>query len=280
MLAGRLPTVRRLVHLKLLQVFQYGPPYANERGLNDAVTTALRFGFTGLLVKALDGTDWMSKYDRSPDALDSIESVARQAALASMSGLYFFCWTNPRRDVDTMLQASLTSRVAKACDGVFLDVEPYPQFWGDGAPPGLAAAFMESIREGAPDAFIALQPDPRPVALDQIRIHEWLPFVDAFAGQHYWTDFGTNPTDELASAIMLGKTLHKPIVPTLPGAISGTTAPVELLGQLPGLIVWRMGTANSESLRTLGGINVTGSFSAKLQRRRTVRADQIVVAYD
>jgi hypothetical protein len=233
--------------------------------LTDAISTAIRFGLTGLVVKALDGADWMTTYDHSVDALGSVHAVLEQTAIAHTAGLYFFCWTNPRHDVDMTAEVSLTASIANACDGVFLDVEPYRQFWGGYAPVGLATAFMESVRELAPTAFIALQPDPRPNALEQIRIDEWLQFVDALAGQHYWTDFGTDSTDELQSGIALGRQVDKPILPTLPGDATGASVPVDMLTELPGFVVWRMGTADTDLLEALASVEVAGLASTSLR---------------
>lgn len=250
--------------LKLLQIFQYGPPYAMETELGEALATAVQYGFTGVVVKALDGVDWMARFDPTRDALDSIDAVAAQAAKAHSLGLYYFCWTNPRHDVDMTLEVSLTASTARACDGLFLDTEPYRQFWGAGSPPGLAEAFMGSLRQQAPDAFLGLQPDPRPAALQQIRVDEWLPFVDVLAGQHYWTDFGSDARKELEYAMQLGRSAGLPLLPTLPGNANARTIPLDVVEQFPGFIVWRLGTTGPDVLNTIGGCPVIGLASPRL----------------
>lgn len=240
--------------MKLLQVWQYGQPTAAENGLDDAIATAKQYGFDGLLQKALDGLTWMSQVDPHPDAIGSVDQVRQLAARAHAAGLKYFVWTNPRHDVNVDQEATLTGQLAQACDGLFLDTEPYRQFWGNDAPIGQAAHFMQVVRGVAPEAFIALQPDPRSNALAGIRIAEWIPSCSAISGQHYWTDFETDPRVELGNAADLGVQFGLPVMPTLPGNADPSSVPTDLLGGFPGFVVWRMGTTGPAMLQVLGAI--------------------------
>jgi hypothetical protein len=248
--------------LKLLQVWQFNA--TAEGGLAGAIATAKQYGFTGLVVKALDGIDWMSIYDTSPDALDSVTKVAQQWRTCADAGLRYFCWTNPKHDIDMPGEAAVTALIARACDGVLLDTEPYRQFWGSNAPAGLAQSFMESIREQAPEAFIGLQPDPRPTALDQIRVQEWLPFVDVLCGQHYYQDFNSDPAAEMAYALELGQRFGLPVLPTLPGNAPTASLPLSEIWKFPGFVVWRLGTTPPQALQLLGSCAVLGLSSPRL----------------
>jgi len=214
-------------------------------------------------VKALDGPYWMKGIDPSAEALGAIIDVEQHVQLAHEAGLYYFCWTNPRQ-FDLEIQAMLTAAIARACDGVFLDVEPYTQFWGPWAPVGTAESFVADIRLGAPDAWIAIQPDPRPNALAAIRIGEWMPYVDAISGQHYWSDFHSDATAELIHAQALGELYGKPSLPTLPGNAPYSSFPWSLISHLPGFVVWRMGTTPNATLLRLGSTPVMGLKSDKL----------------
>lgn len=254
------PTGKPTLHaLKLLQIWQW-----EGASLQNAIEICNRYGFTGLLVKALDGTSWMNQFDGSHDALRSVDQVAAQAQAAHASGLYYFAWTNPLQ-TNWKVQATLTAAIAIACDGALLDVEPYNQFWGPSAPIGLAREFMTQLRGAAPDAFIALQPDPRTNALQSIRLGEWLPFTDALSGQHYWSDFGSDPTAELQRAVSLGEGWGIPILPTLPGNAPTGGFPLDLIGALPGFVVWRMGSTPANTLSVLGSRSVAGLASSKLK---------------
>jgi hypothetical protein len=245
-------------HLRLLQVWQW-----EGSALMQAIQLCKQYGFTGLLVKALDGASWMSTFDHSEDAIGSVGEVQWQAEIAHMAGLYYFAWTNPLQ-TNLAVQADQTAQIANACDGVFLDVEPYNQFWGPDATAGLASSFMQAIREDAPDAFIALQPDPRPSALQSIRVDEWLPYCDAMSGQHYFSDFGSDPRAELALALLLGHAHHIPILPTLPGNAAGVW-PTDLISGLPGFVVWRMGSTPPATLARLGTLAVAGLETGKIK---------------
>ena len=247
--------------MKLLQIWKFGGSGRDAAGLEDAIDSASRFGFDGLLVKALDGTDWMRTYDRADDALQSADHVREQRDRCHAARLKYYVWTNPLHDVDLDRQAALTAEAALAADGLFLDTEPYPSFWGPWRPQGAAEGFMQAIRSRAPDVWLALQPDPRAARLAELRPEEWFPYVNAFAGQHYWTDFVTDRGAwanrarlELANAAELGQQWGKPVLPTLPGISDPSAVPVDLLRDFSGFVVYRLGTTNRDMLELLGSV--------------------------
>jgi hypothetical protein len=239
--------------LKLLQVWQYGLPTAKEETLAAAIKTAKEFGFTGLLVKALDGPDWMSNFQSSQDALGSVEEAADQRKKSAAAGLGYYIWTVPKPD-QWQAQADITAELALATDGVFLDVEPYPEFWGPWRPVGLATQFMQRVRQAAPEAWIVLQPDPRKARLAEIRPDEWMAHCDAIAGQHYWSDFQVSSRDELTRAKELVEHYQKPAYPTLPGNAPLGTFPLDMLTEFAGFVVWRLGSTPAQTLTALGGV--------------------------
>jgi hypothetical protein len=247
--------------MKLLQIWKFAGDARDASNLDDAIATAKRYGFDGLLVKALDGTDWMRTYDAADDALASAAHVASQRERCQAAQLKYYVWTNPLHDVDLDRQAALTAEAALAADGLFLDSEPYASFWGAWRPQGSAERFMQGIRQRAPRAWLALQPDPRPARLAELRPEEWLPYVDAFAGQHYWTDFfpdragwASRARLELANAAELGQQWGKPVLPTLPGISDPSVVPVDLLRDFSGFVVYRLGTTRPAMLELLGGV--------------------------
>lgn len=245
-------------YLKLLQVWQW-----NSGTIDSVLDLAQANGFTGLLVKALDGPYWMGDIDPSHEALSNSADVSRQTSAARARGMYYFTWTNPRQ-FSLAQQAELTAQCAESSDGVFLDIEPYSQFWGPWAAVGLAENFMSQIRAKT-DAFIALQPDPRLNALAALRISEWTPTVDAISGQHYWSDFHTEPRDELVHAASLGALYGLPSLPTLPG--NALSFPADAISTFPGFAVWRYGSTPDQTLALLGSLPVTGLVSDKLEVR-------------
>ena len=249
-------------HLKLLQVWQWtGWPYNFEGALD----LCEDMGYTGLLVKALDGKYWMGDIETSPIAVGSVRDCHELWQIAFSRGLYLMFWTNPRQ-ADWQAQANITADIALATDGVLLDIEPYDQFWGAWAPEGLAKSFMEAIRARAPGAYVGLQPDPRTNALASLRIAEWLDLADGMWGQHYWSDFGTSPQAELAQAKELGNLFAIPVLPTVPGNYQGVW-PLDEISEFPGFAVWRAGSTPVNTLIALGSVPVAGLETTKIGRR-------------
>jgi len=239
----------------LLQVHHYGQPYAAESTLEQAVRTAKQFGFTGLLCKALDGVTWMGNITAQrhiPDAIRSVDQVRQQADYCHTEGIEFYVWTNPLSTNSISIQGRTSGELANACDGLFLDAEPYDQFWGRNRPVGLAAEFCQRIREVAPNAFICLQPDPRPTQFPGIRPEEWLPYVDAVAGQHYWPTFQKSAQSELEAALQFSETCGLPNYPTLDYQLSPEELDNPILSQFPGFVLFVMGRAGPEVLRAVG----------------------------
>ena len=118
--------------MKLLQIWKFGGSGRDADSFADAISEAGQHGFDGLLVKALDGTEWMSVFDPSGDAISSADHGAGQRDQCQAAGLKYYVWTN-LHNVDLEVQAQRTAAAVLASDGLFLDVEPYsgrPPFWG------------------------------------------------------------------------------------------------------------------------------------------------------
>jgi hypothetical protein len=226
-------------------------------GESGVTAVAKANGFTGLLVKALDGDRWMSYYDPDPNAISGPDHVAQLRDWCHENGLDLYVWINPLADVDLDAEASLAAAAANNADGLFLDAEPYRQFWGADRDPRLIRRFLEALRAAAPDAWIALQPDPRETALDNLEADVWMPYVNAISAQHYWSDFGTSSAFELERAYALGQFYNVPSYPTLPGNAPLSSFPADdLIGQFPGFCVWRFGTTPAATLARLGSIAI------------------------
>jgi hypothetical protein len=158
-------------------------------------------GLNAVMVKALDGTFWMG--DRYAGNPASPAAVAAQRAFFHSLGIRYGVWSNPLYGDDAFLQAQAAETAAAALQADFLalDTEPYGEhFWGANRPAGAAETFMQRVREGAPEATLYWQPDPRPARLAELRPGEWAPYMNGWMGQHYWPDFGTTPEEEVANA--------------------------------------------------------------------------------
>lgn len=247
--SGPLPPRQRL-----LQVWQY-----DGWGFNDVLDIAKTHGFTGVLVKAMDGNNWMATFDAAPSALRSLSLMQRQRELARNEGLSYYAWCIPLWE-DRVSTPEIYGKIANDCDGLFLDVEPFPRFWRAYHLEGAADAFMQAVRAVAPSAKIVLQPDPRSPHLNGIRSQEWIRYCDGFSGQHYFPTFGTSPQDEVDRVIGIQEVLlNKPLgymIPTLP-----LDAPPDQLEEMVSLltafgihswVAWRLGTGDNTTLDILG----------------------------
>src|SRR5688572_10597412 len=244
------------IYPKLMQIFHW-----DGKSLTDAINMCHQYGFTGILVKALDGTNWMNTFDPSPWALNSGTEAQAQADVVHLAELHYYVWTNPLYGDNSYLslQAARTVEAAKGADGLFLDAEPYHQFWGPNRPVGAADFFVRHIRQGLGEkAFIALQPDPRPARLAELRPEEWMRYCDALAGQHYWSDFQTNALSELTNAWNLGLRWDCPVLPTYPGNASYAGFPQNLAERFAGYVVFRWGTTPPATMSLLGSLQVAG----------------------
>lgn len=242
----------------LLQVWQWGPPYAAERNLQEICATAVSYGFSGIVLKCMDGLDWAASYFAGQGAPGSLDQVIEQHAYALSRGLKYYAGVNPLYFSNGQLDAEgqIYGQLALATDGLVLDVEPYEGFWGAWRPVGYAQHLMQTIRSVAPASLLVFQPDPRTMRLEELRPEEWIPFCDVIAGQHYWTDFQTNPSQELLNAQQLGHDWGKTVWPTLPGNAPASDFPREMLQDFPGTVLWRLGTANAEVLSVIGGLRL------------------------
>lgn len=265
---------------KLIHCWQWGPGYAAEQNLADICKTALAFGFDGILVKCLDGLDWAATYFDGQDAPGSLEQVYQQWAYANERGLKYYAGVNPLYlPGELEEEGGVYGDVANVVDGLVLDVEPYPQFWGDWRPPGAAKLLMETIRAVAPAAQLVFQPDPRPARLYELRPEEWVPYCDVIAGQHYWNDFQSDPRQEMANAAALGEVWGKPSWPTLPGNAPVESFPLDLIAGFPGLIAWRLGTTGPQVLAVLGELQMAGGEDPPPPSQPSYEELQTIIGY-
>ena len=241
-----------------MQVWQWGPPHAAERTIDEAIALCHEYNIQGLLLKALDGTTWMGDVDHSPDAIHGHDDIHRLRLKCSDAGLGFGVWTNPLHGDTGYLarQAMLYAQAGDIAGLLALDVEPFGAFWGANRPKGDAAYFTDSIRSHAPDLPIIFQPDPRPARLAELRPDEWIANANVMSGQHYWTNFDTTWYDEYIAAFNNHAKWPSPeTAPTFPGnapagGIAGFVRAI-MTSEAQGAIIWRLGTTGPEQLATI-----------------------------
>lgn len=141
----------------------------------------------GVILKTHDGTDWMSRYDISSDAVSGPEKVASLARYFEEQGVAFHAWAVVK-GVDPAQEAAMAAQVLNAgARSLFLDLEPWQGFW-QGTPEG-ALAFGQELRRLRPDANIVAVMDPRPWLLDDVPVAQFASFSNALAPMLYWDSF-------------------------------------------------------------------------------------------
>lgn len=240
-----------------LQRWQYASQA--EKNLQAESDLCQMYGFEGIAAKALDGTMWMSNFDPNPDALGSVDQVARQAQFCHDRGLKFVVWMNPLQ-IDMPTQARIAIDCAGVCDGVCFDTEPYAHFLGAWPPVGLCRSYMETIKGSvSADTLLIWQPDPRPAHLLELRIDEWAPYMTHYSPQNYVNDFYWTPTPDLfrllqANAAAVAAQYGMRLWPTLPGNADLSLLPEDAIRDLTSFVVWRIGSTPADILGYLGGI--------------------------
>ena len=143
----------------------------------------------GIAMKTHDGTDWMSRFDATPEAISGPERVTEVAAFFEAAGVPFYAWTVVE-GLDPLEEARMAAAVLGAgARGLFLDLEPHPGFWRGS--PATARTFMRALRLLQPTAWVATSVDPRPWELPRIPLAEFAAYTDAIAPQVYWQGFST-----------------------------------------------------------------------------------------
>lgn len=244
---------------KIAQIWNYEGPFSD---FTECCRISAEAGYDVISPKVADGKWWHSEYTEGPGYCGSVEDIDYQRQIAAEHGLQYRPWVNPRgaNSGQTLAeQAALYQDISFHVDGMLLDVEPYPDFWGAWNPVGFARTFMERCNFQCP---VFIQPDPRLEHLDEIRIAEWLEGgCSVICGQHYWTDFQTLPAVELRKAEKLRDLFATPVHPTLPGnmkLVHLTQEVQELISGFQGLCWWRVGSIDMNAFYLVGGLVLAG----------------------
>ncbi len=156
-------------------------------GNPEDVREALAAHDLGVVVKTHDGTDWMSEFDTSPDAVSGPDQVAKLAAFFEAGGVPFHAWYNTHGH-DPAAEAEMAAGVLGAgARSLFIDLEAHGGFW-EGTPDG-ALLIGELLRACHPDAWLSLSIDPRPWEIGRIPLAEFSSFANEIAPQVYWGQF-------------------------------------------------------------------------------------------
>jgi len=143
----------------------------------------------GLAIKSHDGTDWMSQYDLTTEAIDGPASIEALASYFAEANVPLHAWS-VLHGLDPEVEAQMAADVLDAgAHSIFLDLEPHSGFWKGTNEDALR--FGEELRRLQPSAFVSTSVDARPWELSKIPMAEFAQFTNAVAPQVYWSIFDT-----------------------------------------------------------------------------------------
>ncbi|HLZ69578.1 MAG TPA: hypothetical protein VKV26_06655 [Dehalococcoidia bacterium] len=220
-----------------------------KRTWADALRTAQSLAGAGvLLVKAMDGQQWMSDFDNAPAAIYGPKALRGLQQMGAAQGCTVVPWVVPHSRADAAAQAALG-------EVLVVDLEPYAGFWtdaADGVPVYLAGLRAGGVR----DLYVSL--DPRPRALAALDAASWAGQTAGILPQTYWTDFGTAPEACLAQIAACAR-LGAPVVPVLPGDGAAGFAdlwPAARALGCGGVCGWRLGSMDAAALAAFAALDV------------------------
>lgn len=264
-----------------------GPPYLtwvwrfSTDGSPAQIAATLAEARGGVIMKTHDKTDWMAKWDPSPDAVTGPERVAALAQLFETAGVPFHAYAVVE-GLDPVKEAQMASEVFSAgARSLFIDLEPWEGYWK--GTPDSARVFGEELRRLQPNATIITAIDPRPWALGGIPLAEFATFSNALAPLVYWESFDTQgnrdaytksgypppegpipPEFFLDVSAKVLQTYGLPLRPVGQGA-SDTARWARFLDHstltgMPELSVWRYGVVGGDVLSLLGERSPAGQL--------------------
>lgn len=141
----------------------------------------------GVVLKTHDGSEWMSRYDRTEFSVSGPQSVADWAQFFEEGGVPFHAWAlvkGRRAEVEAQMASDVLSAGARS---LFLDLEAHPGFWeGTDVSAGI---YGEQLRRMQPNARLSTSIDPRPWEIDRIPLQIFADFTDEISPQAYWGFF-------------------------------------------------------------------------------------------
>jgi hypothetical protein len=160
-------------------------------GNPEAVASTLASAGMSVLVKTHDGVDWMSKYDRSSNAISGPAQVERIARIFESEGVPLHAWS-VIKGVDPIREAQMTADVlAAGARSMVLDLEGSAGFWVGSRDD--AVRFGDELRRLTPFGRVDISIDARPWRIyHNVPMDEINPYIDGIWPQLYWDTFN-NP---------------------------------------------------------------------------------------
>ena len=155
----------------------------------DQIAANLGANGLGILMKTHDGLDWMSRYDRSRNAVTGPAQVEKLVRLFEDRGVPFHAWC-VTKGVDPVREAQMIADVlAAGARSVVIDLEAGAGFWAGSAAD--AARFGEHLRTVTPFGRVDISIDPRPWRMNLVPMPEFVALSDGIWPQLYWDTFNS-----------------------------------------------------------------------------------------
>lgn len=159
-------------------------------GTPDQLASALAPNYVGVLVKAHDGTKWMSRWDRSMHAVSGPEQVTVLANHFERWGVPFHAWCvvegqEPEREAEMCAQV-----IRAGARSMTIDLEPFKGFW-QGTPES-ALAFGREFHRLQPGASLYVAVDPRPWIIAKTPVAEFASFSRGLCPMAYWETYNSS----------------------------------------------------------------------------------------
>jgi hypothetical protein len=208
-------------------------------------------------IKTHDGTDWMSTYDNSPDAISGPDALRNVVASYRAKGINVVAWFAPiGTDYDTQVRMA-EEVIDSGVSALYADMEPFDGFCDQDCV-ALGQYFWPRVRADRPNARLGVIYVPLPRWRDVGDTAGWMANADVALPMCYWVDFeDEGPFSDPAGCVnqsyvdlfpMVGH--HFDYIPILSG--DGTGAQVKqamdaavALGSTS-VSLWRRGTVHED----------------------------------
>jgi hypothetical protein len=157
-------------------------------GAPDTIARNLGEHGLGVMVKTHDGVDWMSRYDRSPHAVNGPAQIERLARIFENHDVPFHAWSVVK-GIDPAREAQMTAEALYAgARSMTLDLEGSQGFWIGSRDDALR--FGDALRHLTPFGRVDISIDPRPWRLYlNVPLDEFVIYTDGIWPQLYWDTF-------------------------------------------------------------------------------------------
>ena len=203
-------------------------------GSLEAITHDLATHRFAITLKTNDGTEWMTRFDRTSTAVTGPHQIERLARHFEDAGIPFHTWF-VAQGREPIWEARMANDVLNAgARSIYIDLEPGEgsNYWQGSSRD--AMVFGEELRRLQPNAMITVAPDARPWQFGKVPIHEYISFSNRIAPQSYWETFNSPTNRRYLSE--RGYDISQGVTPELIVAVAQDTfafsgLPVQPIGQ-------------------------------------------------